>query len=140
MIMLPLATTNYVAVLGAAIVGVIIGMIWYNPAVFGKQWMKAMGKTEKEMEKEKQNMGTGYLVAFVATLLGAFMLSQVVGLLLGKTPIEGAIAGFWVWLGFLMPVAAVAATFGGKKQVFWIDAGHHLVLFAIMGAILAVWV
>ena len=136
MLMLPLASTNYVAVVGAGIVGVVIGMIWYSPMLFGKQWMKATGKTEKDMKGNT----SAYLVALIASLLSALVMAQWVGLLSAKTIMDGAVAGFWPWLGFMMPVAAVMASFSGKKEMFWVDAGHHLVVLLIMGAILAVWV
>ncbi len=32
---------NFLAVLGAALIPIIIGSIWYNPKVFGHAWMKA---------------------------------------------------------------------------------------------------
>ncbi len=39
---------NYLAVLVAAIVGMVVGFIWYSPKVFGKMWMKLSGVNPKD--------------------------------------------------------------------------------------------
>ena len=40
---------NYWAVLVAAVATMVIGSIYYMPAVAGRAWMKAIGKTEEEI-------------------------------------------------------------------------------------------
>lgn len=37
-----LETVNVIAIIGAAVVSVIVGSLWYGP-VFGKQWIAEMG-------------------------------------------------------------------------------------------------
>ncbi len=34
---------NWLAVFGAALIPLLVGMIWYNKNVFGTVWMKAAG-------------------------------------------------------------------------------------------------
>ena len=61
---------NYLAVLVSAIIGMIIGALWYSPLLFGKLWMKLSGMTEKQLnEAKKKGMGKMYLVAFIGVLL-----------------------------------------------------------------------
>lgn len=38
---------NYLAVLVSAIASMVLGMIWYNPSVFGNTWMKLSKLSEK---------------------------------------------------------------------------------------------
>ncbi len=46
---------NFLILLAADVVPLIIGFVWYNPKVFGTAWMKARDMTE---EKAKwANMG-----------------------------------------------------------------------------------
>ena len=51
--MLPLPVINFAAVLVAAIVGFIIGILWYGP-LFGKSWMRLMGMTDKQLKEARQ--------------------------------------------------------------------------------------
>lgn len=62
---------NIIAILIAALIPMILGFIWYNPAVFGKIWMRAIGIDPNNIPDEKPNM----LVIFVVSLLFAFMLA-----------------------------------------------------------------
>ena len=41
---------NFLAIVVAAIVPLLIGAIWYNPSVLGTAWMKASGMTEEKMK------------------------------------------------------------------------------------------
>lgn len=59
---------NWIVVIGAGFIPLIIGFIWYNPKVFGTTWMKVTGVTE---EKAKQaNMA---LIFGLTLLLGIFL-------------------------------------------------------------------
>lgn len=67
---------NFLILLAAAVVPLIIGFIWYNPKVFGTAWMKASGMTE---EKAKgANMGLVFGLTFVFSFLIAFGLQFMV--------------------------------------------------------------
>ena len=41
---------NWLAVLLAFIASMAIGFVWYMPAVLGKRWMAAIGKTEEDLK------------------------------------------------------------------------------------------
>jgi hypothetical protein len=61
---------NIFAVLVAALVPTVIGMIWYNPKVLGTAWMAASGMTE---EKAKQaNMAVVFSVSLLLSFFMAF--------------------------------------------------------------------
>lgn len=42
--------TNYLAILGAAFIPMIMGFLWYGPMLFQKAWMKEMNFTQKDVE------------------------------------------------------------------------------------------
>jgi hypothetical protein len=53
----------------------------------------------------------------------------------------GLQAGFWNWLGFVVPTTMGAALWEGKPWKYWmIIAGDWLVTLLVMGVILAVWI
>jgi hypothetical protein len=67
---------NFVAVLLAALVPMVMGFIWYNPKVLGTAWMAASGMTE---EKAKQsNMVVVFSVSFLMSLMLAFIMQSLV--------------------------------------------------------------
>ena len=41
---------NWIAVIGAALAGFLVGGIWYGP-IMGKRWMGAVGLTEEQVQR-----------------------------------------------------------------------------------------
>ena len=60
---------NFLVVIGAAFIPLIIGFIWYNPKVFGNAWMQATGL---RMEDGK---GMNMPVIFGVSLLVSFLMA-----------------------------------------------------------------
>ena len=128
---------NYVAIIVAAIANMMVGYIWYSPMVFGKTWMKMMGK--KDMEKKDSMplmMGAGY----VSSVVMAYVLAIFIHLNGANTPLAGAMTAFWAWLGFVATVTLGGVLWEGKPvQLYVLNAAHHLVGMLAMGAVLAAW-
>lgn len=51
---------NYVAILLASIVSMVLGFLWYSPMVLGKQWMKEKKISPESMKKSQKEMGKWY--------------------------------------------------------------------------------
>ena len=130
---------NYWAVLVAGIASMAVGMIWYSPALFGKVWITATGKTQEEL-MEGQGMGKTYGITFVLALLMAYVLAQFARYLDVNSAIQGIQLGFWVWLGFVVTVGANSILFERRPaKLYWINMGYYLVQLFVMGLILALW-
>ncbi len=133
---------NYVAILVTAIVGYVIGMLWYSPLLFGKQWMKLSGLTDKDMAAAKaRGMAKAYVGMFITLLVMTFVLEMFIDYAGAATFAAGAILGFWVWLGFL-GTTQLGMVFWQNKPftLYLLNTAHYLVALAVMGGILAVWV
>ena len=51
-------TVNIVVGIGlAAVIRMIIGMIWYSPSVFGAAWMKELGIKSADMKSKDAQLG-----------------------------------------------------------------------------------
>lgn len=61
---------NWLVQIGAALVPMIIGFIWYNPKVFGNAWMSAAGMTEEKVKTG--NMPLIFGMSFLFALLLSF--------------------------------------------------------------------
>jgi hypothetical protein len=60
---------NFLAVLVAALVPMVLGFIWYNPKFLGNAWKKAAGITDDQMK------GANMIVIFVVSLVLSFLLA-----------------------------------------------------------------
>ena len=79
-------------------------------------------------------------IAFVASLLSAFVLAKIVELTTVNSIRYGMKVGFAIWLGFVTTVQLTTALFERKPTTLYlINTGYQLVCYAVMGAILAVW-
>ena len=159
---------NFYAILGAMLVNLVIGFIWYNPKVFGTIWMRESGMTE---EKAKQgNMLKIFGLTLVYSFMMAFMMSAITIHQMGATGMiggpdfiatakpsyaafmadygtafrtykHGALHGFMAGLFLALPITAVTGLFEQKSWKYMgIHAGYWIVCMTVMGAIVCRWV
>jgi hypothetical protein len=133
---------NYLAVFVVAVFGYVIGMLWYSPVLFGKQWMKLSGISEKSIkEQNKRGMAVKMVGAFIAVLVMSFVLAWLVGILRITYFSNGAMFGFYVWLGFLATTQLNIVFWQNKPfTLYLLNTVHYLVALVLMAGILAVWV
>jgi hypothetical protein len=120
-----MANVNLIAIVAAGISSMVIGYIWYGP-LFGKAWMKLMGK--KDMG-DKSQMPKIYGIMFVASLVTAFVLS-----VLGAT-IDIAILA---WIGFQAPLLLNSVLFENKSwNLYFLNAGYQLAALITMSWVIS---
>jgi len=158
---------NFLAVLVASLVTLLVGFVWYNPKVFGTIWMNETGMTE---EKAKQG---NMLKIFGLTIFYSFMISflmpalvihqmSALGMIGGpdfiatakpsyaafladygdafRTFKHGALHGFMSGLFLALPIIAINGLFEQKSwKYILVNAGYWMVSFMIMGAIICGW-
>lgn len=137
------STVNWLAVIVCVVVSMISGSIWYNPRTFFPTWWKGIGKSgEPGMQG---NMGLTWtltiLSSFVQAIAMSFMVDAMGSLMTGGvSAATGAMTGFMLWFGFIMPTYLVNKLFAGHGLKVWaIEVGNHLVNFVLFGAILGAW-
>lgn len=133
---------NYLTVVLAGVVSMVVGFLWYSPMLLGKPWMEAMGMSEETLKKGQKEMGKYYGLSFVVALITAYVLSHVMGLSTNffhySKLTTGLTTAFWMWLGFIMPVQLTSEIFGGKRwKLFGINTAYQLVSMLAMGITLA---
>lgn len=135
---------NYLAVLVAAILNMVLGWLWYGP-LFGKPWMAMMGFTPDKMAAaQKKGMGQSYALMFVGSLVMSWVLAHALifasTYLMLSGIVAGLMGGFFNWLGFIAPVTLGSVLWEGKPWKLWVlNAGYYLVGLMLMGVVLAVW-
>lgn len=135
---------NYVMVLVAAVVNMGIGFLWYSPVLFIKPWMKLTGLTEEKMRKGDgmKDMPKIMITSFITALIMAYCLRYSVvygGAYTGLSGVPlGMMTGFFMWLGFMMPVQLSSVLFERQPfKLFLIHTGQQLVSVLAMGIVLA---
>ncbi len=134
-------TVNYLAVLVAAAVQVVLGFLWYGP-VFGKMWMGLMGMSPEKMNeaKAKGGMGKNYALMTLSTLVMAYVLAHFVFYTGATMFFNGIQTGFWIWLGFLATTMLGSVLWEGKSwKLYALNVSYYLVGLCLMGGILAMW-
>lgn len=127
---------HWLAVIAAAVAGFVVGGLWYGP-LFGKAWMAERGVTP-ESAKAGTNMPLIFGTTFVLNLIAAFVLDHVFGTYghpaMGlAVMISGGIAA-----AFVVTSIGVNYLFSRVSlKLFLIDAGYWMVIYCVMGALLA---
>ncbi len=124
-------------ILASGVASVLIGWVWYHPSIFGGTWMRLANVTPEMAERGKKRMPLTALVALLAAMLVAWVMSYV-GILLGVYDWFGALElGFWCWLGFTAPPMLGMVLWEQKPiRYYVIVAGYWLVAFLVMALIL----
>lgn len=134
-------TLNYWAILVAGVAQFVIGMIWYSPLLFGRQWMKLMKLDESTMNGSKKDMGAIFFMSFVSSLVLSYVLAHFVSYL-ALVEIEEALqAAFWLWLGFVAMTHLSGVLYEKKPfQLYAINMAYYLANLLVSAAILVSWV
>ena len=133
--MLEYAGLNYLAILVATLAAFLIGGVWYGPA-FGKAWMAALGKTEKDLSGPAKPM----IISFFTSFITAHPLALLVNTLDITTVYGGVVLGLYAGIGLIaMGMASDYAFCGWPPRLYLIQAGYRVVYAVVMGVILALW-
>ncbi|RZJ73492.1 DUF1761 domain-containing protein [Flavobacterium sp.] len=156
---------NFVPYFVAPFVSLVVGMIWYNPKVFGNAWMREARITFNPEEKFNMVKSFGLCLLysfFICWILGAIVIHQA-GALSATFGIEGidpsvlknymdaygdtyrtfkhgALHGTMAGLFFALPVVGTSAIYEKRSfKYVLIVGGYWVVTCAIMGGILCAW-
>ena len=131
---------NWLSVLVGALVPLVMGFIWYNPALFGKAWMKSIGMTDEDAKKG--NMPVIFVVSFILAGLIAYNLYQYMAY---HSPEEqtfthGMLHGSLLTVFTALPVLITNSLF---EQRNWtniiINSLYWVVTFALVGGVVTLF-
>ncbi|WP_452221625.1 DUF1761 domain-containing protein [Lacinutrix salivirga] len=156
---------NYLAILVAATVPIVLGFIWYNPKLFGNAWMREAEMTEAKMKSG--NMAVIFVITLVLSFILAFFLQQLTNHQMGAVQLtggdpaqakpsfdafmadygnayrtfkHGALHGFLAGLLMIFPVIAINGMFERKSwKYIMINSSFWMVCLTIIGAIICGW-
>ncbi len=130
--------TALLGIVAAAVAGWLVGSAWYG--LLGRTRARALGSEREAVERSAGRPPVGALVlAFVAELAMATMLSGIV-VHVGETNVRRAmVSAAFVWFGFVLTTVATNNAFARRAPLLTvIDAGHWMAVLLVMGAAIGV--
>lgn len=122
----------------AGLSAMVVGMLWYSPWLFGKQWSKAIGVSEKEMAAQRPKVVPilllmSFLTAYVLSLVTVYIHSYV-----GNSWMTASFdAAVLAWVGFAgTAIVAHGLWDEPSRKTLYINLGNRLVTLVVMGLII----
>ncbi len=133
MLMNLLGSIDYLAVVFAAVAGMMVGAIWYMPGVFGDAWRAALGQERWRHADPRVTVPVRMIATAITAISLAVLLSGA-----GVTTLAGSLR-----LGLLVGTGIVAPTIVGDFQymgrtwkLIWLTAGHRLLHITSISGVL----
>lgn len=130
---------NYAAVAASALLYWVLGGLWYSPLMFGGKFIEIMRWSPEQVARiQAEGAGAQLALAFLGSLVAAYVLAHLVRYTSAETAASGAKTGLWLWLGFVVTTNLNTVFFEFRPVgLFLINIAYHLVAFLAMGALLA---
>jgi hypothetical protein len=132
---------NYLAVLAITVAGFMLGWLWYSPVLFIKPWMAEMKITPEQMKAATQKgVAKFFIRGFLLTLFSTFGLAVLISRFHEIDWLKGL--GFGAFVGLFGPVVRMMNNSVWEMRSLKLQAingGHDIALFALQGALLALW-
>jgi hypothetical protein len=134
---------NLWAVLACAVATMVVGFLWYSPALFANPWMRLMGydpNDKARIAEMQKSAGPSYGMSFIASILSSLVLAKIIMIANVTTPLYGMKIALAIWLGFVTTVQLTNSLFMKQPaKLYMINTGYQLVCYLASGAILGAW-
>lgn len=128
---------NHFAVFVCAIANLLLGALWYSPALFYNAWKKENNLKDDDFENTK--MAKLYVLSFVLALIISYNMAFFLGDS-GTDWVWGISVGFFTGFGFCTMIFVVIALFEQKSwRYILINSGYITFYFTMIGFILGIW-
>ena len=131
---------NWLAIVAATVVHQALGALWYGP-MFGKAWMKSIGKTKEQIEQsDGPPLAKLIAISAVCSFVLAIALACVIRLCGEKGIGIGMGIGALTAIGFIATAVITNSLFEDRnKTTVGIYVGYQIFGCVLMGAILGGW-
>ncbi len=130
---------NWLPILAAAILRIVVGSIWFSPIAFVKPWQQLTGVTPESMQR---GLVRAIVIDLILSLVMAFVLYHAVMYATASAPTfwTGAAVGFLNWLGFVVATHVPLWAYENRPlKLIAIGVGSNLVSMVLMGALFGLW-
>ena len=125
---------NWIAVALCGVSSLLLGGLWYSPALFARSWQTAAGLSDEQARSGNMAMifGGAFLLSLVAAAVFAMFLGTQMSV--GAATAAGFVAGLcWVAASY-----GISYSFERRPLKLWlINGGYHTLQFTLFGLILS---
>jgi hypothetical protein len=128
---------NHLAVFVCAFANLVLGALWYSPALFYRGWLNESGLSQEQLAQSSpfKTYGLTFVLALIMSYNLAFFLGDA-----ATTAAWGTTAGFLAGFGWSTLIFAVIALFERRSwKYIFINGGFITVYFTLIGFVLGVW-
>ena len=117
----------------------VIGFFWYDPMLFGNQWMKMVGLTMEMAVAGSSNVGL-WITNLVSTAITVYAMAWLFTRLNVDNALKGLLMGLLIAFAFnFMPSMSGDMFAQIPYGLSWITGGFAMVGWSISGLILGAW-
>ena len=128
---------NWWIVVIAALLRMVVGTVWYSPALFMKPWQALTGVTPETMQR---GLPRAIAVDLAMSLLLSVVLFHAVVYAGATGWWGGALVGLCVWLGFVLATHLPLWPYENRPlRLVAINMGPNLISLVLMGALFGLW-
>lgn len=131
---------NPIAITLAAIVNIVIGMLWYSSLLFGNYWLKLINKKQEELKMSFTDIISSIISAvFVAVGLNSVLQYSLIlsGL---NIWVNAILTAFMITVTLVAPAMYNSVIYESKsKKLFLLNIAHKFVELCIMGLVLSLF-
>jgi uncharacterized protein DUF1761 len=132
---------NWIGVLAATTIAMVVGFIWYSRSVFGGVWMRLAGLDQERVRKGMfvpfffsivGSLFTAYILAYAAFLAHAFFKNTFF--------MDAVTMSFWLALGISATTLVIHNSFEQKPwKLTALAVGNRLVTIVAMGMVIGLF-
>lgn len=125
---------SLLAIFLAVVVAVALGMMWFSPLMFGREWMILQGMNPDKVDRSRaKKIWKSYLSNTLLTIVTAFVSYAILASGFGMVSL------FAIWSAFSLPVYANSIWWGKKPlKLFMIETGYSIVALTFMAQVI-IW-
>lgn len=128
---------NWWIVAIAALLRMVVGSVWYSPALFMKPWQRLAGVTPQTMQR---GLPRAIIVDLIMSMILSVVLYHAVVYAGAASWWAGGLIGLLSWLGFVLATHLPLWVYENRNlRLIAIGAGSNLVSMVLMGVMFGLW-
>lgn len=125
---------NWLGAIAGAIAAMVIGFVWYSPAVFGTAWMNALGKRMEDLGSPKVAISNSVIM----NVISAFVLTHAIKAMGAETLMEALHVALGLSIGLIVTNQLMRDRFHGMSgKLSLINGGNTVATYLAMGTAIA---
>jgi hypothetical protein len=133
-----MGTVNFFSIIVAALAYMILGAIWYSPALFGNAWLRGIGKTREQVTAEFSPVN--YVLGLITSFISAYGIARIMAWTGRDSISDGVVIGLLVGICFILAPLIINNVYEKRpKSLTLINALYHTTGFIIIGIIMGAW-